>query len=413
MIHKGKRLLIIGGGAEQISAYEIARKLGALVVGSDQNEHAPAREFADDWIVASTRDVEETIVQARAFHKNKQIDGVVTIANDVPLTVASVAEDLGLPGGDLAPARITANKLTQFEAFRKYGVPTPETFVATTPDDVRQFVERHGFPIIIKPVDNRGARGVQRYTDSFDVDWAFDHARSNSQSGTVLVQKFINGYQVSSEGMVIDGRACIPMHSGRNYEYLDRFAPYVIENGGWLPGHISQDAWLDLDNCMQKAAEALGLKEGPIKGDLVLGPEGPIVLEIASRLGGGFASTHSIPATHGVDLAELVIRQALGEKIDPAALAIRRIGAAAIRFFLPQPGIVERIDGYDDLDALDWVLLKQMYVGAGDRIGDVTDHTKRAGCVIALGADIAEAEANVEIALKTVNITTRPDIGRD
>ncbi|MGR3218591.1 MAG: hypothetical protein ACUZ8H_02070, partial [Candidatus Anammoxibacter sp.] len=90
-----KRLLIIGAGVEQVKAYQVANKLGVDVIGSDMNPNAPAFEYANGRIIASTRDVEGTIKAVRQYHVSKPIHGVMTIANDVPLTVACVAEELG------------------------------------------------------------------------------------------------------------------------------------------------------------------------------------------------------------------------------------------------------------------------------------------------------------------------------
>ena len=161
-----------------------------------------------------------------------------------------------------------------------------------------------------------------------------------------------------------------------------------------------------MDVVVQMAADCLGIANGPLKGDLVLSPRGAIVLEFAARLGGGYACSHSIPLTHGVNLVEQLIKMSVGMPIDTRDLIPEYRQSAAIRFFFPEPGIIKTIRGFEALDRWDWVVLKRMYLKVGDRVERVTDHTKRAGCVITIGPNMKEAEARAEQAIKSVVIMT-------
>ncbi len=190
-------------------------------------------------MLASTYDVEATVAAARVYHEQvRPLDGVMCIASDVPLTVASVAAALGLPGIPVESARLATDKLAMKQRFAADGVPIPWFSPVSAAEQLHELVATQGLPLVIKPVDSRGSRGVLRLTPEVDLDWAYEVARGQSPTGRVMLERFLPGPQVSTESLVIEGQACTPGFSDRNYEYLERYAPHIIENGGQLPSHL-------------------------------------------------------------------------------------------------------------------------------------------------------------------------------
>ncbi len=401
-------LLIIGGGIEQVRAYELAHEMGLVTVGSDINPGAPALALADYELVASTRDVRETVKAAVEFDEHHKIHGVMTLANDVPLTVASVAAELGLPGISIESARLSSDKLAMKEKFRADGVPIPEFREVRSPEDITATIRDWGYPVVIKPVDSRGARGVLRITPSIDLNWAFQKALDSSEQKHIMVERFIDGLQLSTESMVYRGHCYTAAWSERNYEFLDRFAPYLIENGGDLPADLSKEEIADVEKVVAGAAISLGIENGPVKGDIVMGKDGPEVIEMAARLSGGYLCTDQIPLARGVDLVRQTIKLALGENLDVADLVPKDLCKTSIRYFFPEPGRIVSIRGFDELDQFDWVAKKVLFYKVGDVIGPVTDHTKRAGLVLTVGRTREEAVERAIYAASIVIIETLP-----
>src|SRR3989338_1672253 len=107
-----KSLLIIGAGREQVPVYQIAKKMGLFIIGTDIDLQAPAFEFADVRLHCSTRNAQETLETVLEYAKVNSIDGVMTVANDVPFTVALVADNLKLPGISLRSAKLVSNKIS-------------------------------------------------------------------------------------------------------------------------------------------------------------------------------------------------------------------------------------------------------------------------------------------------------------
>ncbi len=400
-----RTLWIVSGGAEAVPGIQRARAMGLHVVVSDVNPSAPGFAVADEAVLADTYDVDATVAAAAKYHGTRRpIDGVMCMAADVPLTVATVAERLRLPGIPVASARLAADKLAMKQAFERAGVPIPWFASIASVDELRALVGARGLPIVLKPVDGRGARGVLRLTERTDLAWAFGHAKSQSRSGGVMVEEYLAGPQISTEGLLVDGVGTTCGFIDRNYEHLETFAPYIVENGGEQPSALPLPAQRQISNVAMDAGRAMGIVSGNVKGDMVWTERGPYVIEIAARLSGGWMSTDQIPLGTGVDLIGGSIRLALGEKVPAEDIRPRWHRGVAIRYFFPPPGRVESIAGADAIAAQPWVHRLGFFVEPGEVMQPITDHTKRAGFVITTGATREEAVDRARSVVESVRI---------
>lgn len=396
-----KTLLILSAGIEAMPGIKLAKSMGLHVVVSDMNPKAPGFALADDHIIASTYDIPETVDAALKYDRTeRKIDGVICIAADVPLTVASVVSALGLPGIPVKSASLAADKIAMKECFSDAGISIPWFSKVKSVEHLREIVDKKGYPLIMKPVDSRGARGVLRLTEHTDLDWAFGHSMQFSSSSQVMVEEYLKGPQISTESVLLDGQGITPGFIDRNYEYLDCFAPYIIENGGQQPSCLGEEDQAAVTELAERAGRAMGITTGVIKGDMVLTSEGPKIIELATRLSGGWMSTDQIPLGTGVDLVGSAIRLALGEKVDPKKLKPRYHKGVAIRYFFPQPGTVAEISNVNEFRDLPWVHRLCLFAKPGDVIEPVTNHTKRAGFVITTANT---AEKAVEFASRVIN----------
>ncbi len=402
-----KTVLIVSGGAEAVPGIRRARELGLHVVVADHDPAAPGMALADDQLVISTYDARGMAEAAARFARAvRRIDGVLSIAANVPLTVATVAERLGLPGPSIETARLASDKLAMKERFASAGVPIPWYQAVESATALAAIARQRGLPLVIKPVDSRGARGVLRLTPAVDLGWAFDHSRSASPTGRVMVEEYLPGPQYSTESVLLASGAWMPGLAERNYERLERFAPFIIEDGGQQPPDLSPVDRQALADLTEAAGRALGVTQGIVKGDLVITPDGPRVIEVAVRLSGGWFSTDQVPLATGVDLVGAAIKMAVGEPLDPATLVPQRRQGVAIRYFFPRAGRVESIEDEGRFRNVPGINRIGFFVRAGDRIGTPTNHTQRAGFVIATGATCAEAVGRAESVARDIRIAT-------
>ena len=402
-----KTLLIVSGGVEAADAARRAKEMGYYVVVSDINPAAPGFAFADSILIADVYGPTDTAAAAERFHKKiRRIDGVLCVAADAPLTVAAVNERLGLSGITRKTAELACDKLAMKERFAECGVPIPWFSQVETPQALQRLVVERGRDLVIKPVDSRGSRGVQRLSLVEDLSKAFVFARSHSPTDRVMVEQYLDGPQVSTESVVVDGRCYTPGFSDRNYEYLERYAPYFIENGGDLPSFLPAATQDEVKDVVARAAAALGVTRGTVKGDIVVHGGKVHVIELAARLSGGFFCTREIPLNTGVDFVGCAIKVALGEKVDPADLEPKYQKHVIQRYAFPKAGRVVSIGGEEDAREIEGVAEAIITARLGDVIPQAGDKRPSAAMVMGMGPTREAALKAANDALARIRIET-------
>ena len=403
----GKTLLIVSGGIEAADAARRAKEMGHTVVVSDRDPEAPGFAFADSCLIADVYGPNETASAAERYsRKIRKIDGVICVAADAPLTAATVAQRLRLPGLPIHVAELACDKLAMKKAFRSAGVNVPWFAEVSTPQELQRIAIERGRDLVIKPVDSRGSRGVQRVAQVEDLGKAFLLARSHSPSERVMVEQYLEGPQVSTESIVLDGVCYTPGFSDRNYEYLEKYAPFFIENGGDLPSHLAPDIQQKVKELVGHAASAMGVTNGTVKGDIVVHRGEPYVIELAARLSGGFFCTREIPLNTGVDFIGAAINIALGDPVNPADLEPKQQHAVVQRYAFPSPGTVTKVDGAEAARAVPGIAEVVVTARAGDVIPPAGDKRPSAAMVLATGAthDAALKAANDALALIKIQV---------
>ena len=392
---KKRTLMIIGAATEHMIGIETAKEMGYKVFVTDGNPSSEGFQIADDYRVASTYDYNATLEAAYDYiNKGNSIDGVMTLASDVPYTVAYVAKKLNLPGISMESARNASEKIKMKTLFIKYKVPSPKFVVLTNKGELKSAISKLGFPVVIKPADSRGARGVQLVHSQLDIDKAFDIAINFSPEKKVILEEYLSGPQLSTEGFIIDKKAYIPAIFDRNYEFLERFSPFIIENGGEMPSRYSKEYYDEVHDIMRQAALSLGIENGIIKGDLVI-HEGKIkIIELAARMSGGFFGTVATRISTGVDLIKINIDLAMGNKIEPSRFEIINNQAAAIRFSFPQPGKLKKVTGLEVIKEHPDCCYAHVFKRGGDTLTDFSSHPDRPAVVVASGKDLASSIKN-------------------
>jgi biotin carboxylase len=402
-----KTILIVSGGIEAADAARRAKDMGHYVVVSDRDVEAPGFAFADSCIIADVYGADETAAAAERFsRKVRRIDGAICVAADAPLTVATVAQRLSLPGISLESAKLASDKLRMKERLLAAGVPIPWFSPVSTPQALARMAIERGPDLVIKPADSRGSRGVQRIAQVKDLDKAFALAREHSPTDRVMVEQYLDGPQVSTESIVVKGACHTPGFSDRNYEYLERYAPFFIENGGDLPSALPPETQAKVKDVVARAAAALGIVNGTVKGDIVVHKGEPHVIELAARLSGGFFCTREIPLNTGVDFIGAAIKLALGEEVSADELTPKHFMPVIQRYAFPKPGRVVQVSGADKARAVPGIAEVIVTAKPGDVIPPAGDKRPSAAMVLATGASRDAALAAANDALSHLRIET-------
>ena len=403
-----KQVLIIGAGKEQRQMFELAQKLGLVIIAVDVNPSAPCFSLAQHHIVASSRDPVGILAQLAEL--GLRPDAVTTLGSDVPLTLARLAEFFGLRGPSVASANLLVDKHLMKEAFRRSGIPTPPQILLRATDGLEHVFGLPEGRLISKPTVGRGSAGVARADTPEDLIAAITLSRTASDNGDVVVESYLDGPQFSVEGFVLDGKTTLVGISERNYSRNDMSYPYVIEDGGTIAESYSTAFFAEAEELLSDCADALRIRNGPIKGDFVQDRSGGLqVIEIAGRLSGGWLASHQIPAARGVDLVEINLRHALGEQINAEDLRPREQKATAIRYWFPSPGTLRQIQGYENLKKRPELILTELFVNVGDVLVSPRKHSDRVGCVISVAPSKHEAIERAESAIRSVTFLTAAD----
>jgi len=404
-----KSILFIGGAHEAVPGILRATQLGFSTIVSDQNPLAPGMQQADHCIIADTYDATDTARQALHFHETKRpINGVICMAADVPITVATVAQAISCPSVSIEAAGLTMDKLAMKERFRKDNIPIPWFSAIESLQHLQDIVLQKGFPLVLKPVDSRGARGVFLLTEACKLGELYQASLAHSPSKRVILEQFLSGPQVSTESLFAGKNLFTPGFSDRNYDKMQNFAPHIIEDGGQLPSFLSPAMQESIKNLVQKGAKSLGITTGVVKGDIVVHNDKPYIIELAARLSGGYFCSHEIPLNTGVDFVGCAIRTALGETISPCELRPRFCKGVAERFLFPVPGKVTDIEGIDKVLKWSGVDYCEIRVNREDIIVPTDSHPSRAGVIITTAETREQAVQLAEEAVKNITIITIP-----
>jgi biotin carboxylase len=362
---------------------EAARRRGLFVIAVDRNPQAPGFRFADRRAIVSVEDERAVSRLADAG----DIDGVIAPGIDWPVAIAArVAERLGLPHPITPAAAVLAtSKLRQRERFAEVGVPQPAYDLARGPEEAQAAAERVGYPCVVKPPDRQGQRGLAVVDGPDALPGALAAALEAARGDAVLVEELVGGPEVTVNAFSIGGR----FHALTVTDRLTADPPAfgVALAHAWPSGEDVAAAV----TAASAAASALGIEDGPTYTQVLLGPGGARVAELAARLGGGH-DAELCEAALGVDLNGLALAAALGEEIASTEVVPQaQVDGACVKFLAARPGELRAIGGVEEAAAVDGVRWVRLYHEPGHRYGRFLRGADRTGAILATGDDRDDA----------------------
>ena len=334
-----KNLLILGAGIESLEGYSRAKKLNCKIIAVDKNQNAPSLKFADKYIKASIHNYLEILEKIKK--KKYKIDGVIAFS-DVSLVAAKLSSYLKTNSIHIKSAKLTSNKFL-FKKDMKNFFNIPKFEKIKNLNQIKKLVNKSKKKYILKPVDNSGARGVILIDKHSDLNWAFEYSIKYSRKNYLIAEEFINGPQLSTEGIVFRGEYIHLCSFDRNYEFVKRYKPFVIENGGSTPSLIAKKNYKKINYILSKVVKKLNLKNGTLKGDLVINKNKIYLIEVATRLSGGWLSSVTIPNSVGVNIIDFAIKNSLGIKINKKEILPKFNNNIVQRYLFPKKGMIKSI----------------------------------------------------------------------
>ena len=374
-----KSVLVFGCGELQQSIIGRAHKKGLFVVGIDPCPDAFCKDDADAFEVVGGQDFESTCAVVEKYG----INAIVTAATDKPLVMmARIAEKYGFPFFSVDTARWSTDKFLMKERFELGGIPHARGHLISRPEDA----DGLAFPVIVKPRDNSGSRGVKLCRNMEELRDSFAEALENSHMDSVLVEEFIEGPEYSIESLHYDGKSeVIQFTEKKTTEF-----PYNVEIGHRQPALLTEEQKDAIRDIVCKIGNALHFENCPSHTELKINNRGVFVIETSPRLGGDYITSTLTPLSTGINMEDQLLHIALGESV--STINGRHEQASGVEFFQFPEGVVKSIDSLtlNHVSKFPGVVKVQLKLKERDMVYKITSSMNRYGEVIAEAADYQE-----------------------
>ncbi|MDD6590489.1 MAG: ATP-grasp domain-containing protein [Prevotella sp.] len=316
-----KKLLMLGGSLYQTFAIKEAKRLGYYVITADYLPSNPGHKYADEYHNVSTTDKEAVLKLAKELN----VDGVVAYASDPAApTAAYVCEQLGLPTSPYESVEILSNKDLFRQFLQENGFNCPKAMGFTAYEDALNHIEEFTLPVMVKPVDSSGSKGINKMTDKSQLKAFVEDALHYSRGKRFLIEEFIvkKGHQISGDAFSVDGKLVFHCLGNEFYDpNCDKdFAPL----GECWPFQMDHKYIEDLEKQLQRAMSLLDMKSNAYNVEAIVGEDDKVyLLELGARSGGSLIPQVTECAT-GVNMVMWVIQAAAGDPIDLSVLKGRK-----------------------------------------------------------------------------------------
>ena len=334
------KALVLAGGFAQIELIKQLKERGITTVLADGNPSALARPYADVFYQIPLFD--EMAVKEVA--EKEAVDFIITCcADQVLLIVAQVSEMLGLPCYiSYQTAQNVSDKKYMKRIFWENSIPTSR-YIELAQIDWKKIHELN-YPLVVKPTDAYSSRGVRKANDDESLAVFFAEAKDISRSGTVIVEEFCAGEEISVDVYVEEGKAHILCVS--NSEKIQDEGRFVIFRGKY-PANTTPEIMTQIQMVAQQIADAFELKNSPMLIQMINTGTTVSVLEFCARTGGNMKYL-LIRRSCGFDVIKAVIDLTLGLK-PHVELAAPENKYIVNDFIYCHPGVFDRLEGFDEL----------------------------------------------------------------
>lgn len=389
MYQNKKVVLIFGVGPLQKSIIGRAKKMGLYTVGIDPADDATCRDEVDAFEVVGGQDFEGHCAVVEKYG----IDAIVTAATDKPLLMmARIAEKYGFPFYSVETAQWSTDKFQMKQRFIESGVPCAQGRLVKTVEETDDMI----FPVIVKPRDNSGSRGVKLCRNREELAASMSEAFEVSKLDTVLVEEFIEGPEYSIESLHYTANGQQPECKSEVIQFTEKKTtefPYNVELGHIQPANISEENKQKIQEIISIIGTALHFENCSSHTELKINDRGVFVIETSPRLGGDYITSTLTPLSTGVNMEDELLKMALGEEIHPEPSPMRYAG---VRFFDFGEGcVIKHVPNENSVKNWPHVVDFSFNLKEGDSVNNITSSLNRYGHITL----IAESRESIEDAL--------------
>lgn len=389
-----------------------ASKLGLDVVqGIDTPEQLVAASGCAPFLPLDFTREDEAIATFVRLAAKQPIDAVLSLDDSATLLAARVAAALGLPHNDPGAALAARDKWVMREALHRGGVPVPAYRRYPLSTDPLRVAGEIPFPVVVKPTNLSGSRGVIRADGPGELAAAWQRTRQimlregeTLEQGELLIERYLPGVEVALEGLLTAGN----LQTLALFDKPDPLeGPFFEETIYVTPSRLPLETQVAISARTAAAAAALGLREGPVHAELRINDDGIWLIEMAGRSIGGLCSMVLEFGT-GTSLEELILRHAVGLTLSSTARSTDAAGVMMIP--IPKGGILRRVSGQEEALAVPGVTGLEISAPLNQPLTPLPEGASYLGFIFARAETPQDAEAALRAAHERLEFSIEPMI---
>lgn len=388
-----KKIMILGASKAQLNAIKRMKAMGYEVIASDYLENSPGKNISDYSIMASTFSYEETYEKSKDF----EYDGVLTTGTDQPVYVVSrIAESRNIPSLISSKTALNVtNKKYMKKLLEESGIPiTAYRLIKKNFKD--EVFDDFKFPVVVKPVDSQGQRGIYFLNSVKEIHEHFDEVISYSREDEILVEEYYKNDEITVSGWVNNGRVNVLTITDRViFNDTSKLGVCISHE---FPSVHFEEYGSEIIEITNNICKIFNIENGPIYFQMFVGAEGIKVNELACRIGGAYED-EVIPYLTGVDILKMLIDYSVGNKIDYGLVDNYNIFEnkkhLSTQLFFANEGSIKEIVDEEKIRSMNCVLNIGFNFETGQIIPKIKNATQRAGYVIICGENEDNLKNNI------------------
>ncbi|MCK9625394.1 MAG: ATP-grasp domain-containing protein [Bacteroidales bacterium] len=384
-------IMIFGVGPLQQSIIERCKLKGLYTIGIDPAVNAVGRDTVDLFEVIDGQDYERTLNLAKKY----RISGIITAATDKPLVMmARIAETLQLPFYSVETAQNSTDKFLMKKKFQEYKIACAKGYILNNIKELSNI--DIDYPVIIKPRDNSGSRGVFYCKDYFSVESSFNEVLQYTKKGSILIEEYIKGKEYSVESVHYEGKTYVVQIT----EKITTEFPYNVELGHIQPAELTDDVKNRIVHIVFQMSKALNYQNCVSHTELKINLNNITIIEVSPRLGGDFITSKLVPFSTGIYIEDLLIDISVGNRLNKNDFIPKINKSSGIVYFELSEGKICQIGDLSQLNRINGIEMFTFLLSRGDIVNKIKNSMDRYGFAIFKNDNREELLLNIDLCKK-------------
>lgn len=389
-----KKIMILGGGDNQVPLINRAKSLGLNVVLCDFRDNVPGIALSDIHYQVNTLNSSQLL----EVGKREKPDGILTNSEPAFISMALVAEQLGLKCMSVDNTKLFKNKFLMREFCHQHKLLSPLYRRCTKMEEALDFFKNIQEKCIIKPLDNSASRGVFSVNNENEIKAHFEECleASTASNPAIIIEEYITGTEFTIDGLMTpQGHRCLAISEKKHYAYNENVAYQLL-----FDNKNERFDYAELRRVNDQLVDLTGIPFGLTHAEYKFYNGKYYLIEIQARGGGNFIATDIVPFISGVDSYTEQIKWAVGDSVIVDYDYDKMMERCSVLHFFDVPGkggVVKEIKGLDYFDSLAEQMIYRLNFTVGDTIQETKDDSTRIGWYILKSPNRADLDEKMQL----------------